>query len=99
MATNHRDGPHRGPDGRAFYGSVTIGERGQIVVPAQARRDQGLAPGDKLIVLGSPDGLALMSADRLLAALAPGTELFELLARGGADGGAGADGESASNEP
>ncbi len=31
-----------------FYGSVTIGERGQIVIPAEARKNHSLAPGDKL---------------------------------------------------
>ncbi|MGO2112593.1 MAG: AbrB/MazE/SpoVT family DNA-binding domain-containing protein [Pseudoclavibacter sp.] len=64
-----------GPEGRAFYGSVTVGERGQIVIPAQARRDHGVGPGDKLIVLGSRDGLALMSADRLLALIGDGSPL------------------------
>jgi AbrB family looped-hinge helix DNA binding protein len=58
-----------GPDGRKFYGSVTVGERGQIAIPAQARRDHGFEPGDKLLVLGSPDGLALMSAERLMELL------------------------------
>ncbi len=36
---------HRGPGGRAFYGAVTVGERGQVVIPAQARRDHGIEPG------------------------------------------------------
>ena len=34
-----------------FYDSVTVGERGQIVIPAKARKDFGIKPGDKLIVL------------------------------------------------
>ncbi len=40
------------PEGRKFYGSVTVGERGQIVIPAEARRDFNIKPGDKLLVLG-----------------------------------------------
>lgn len=72
-----------GPEGRMFYGSVTVGERGQVVIPAQARRDHGIAPGDKLIVLGSPDGLALMGADRLLDLLGDTTVLAERVRRAG----------------
>src|SRR5665647_415926 len=41
-----------GPGGRGFYGAVTVSERGQIALPAQARRDLGIKPGDKLLVLG-----------------------------------------------
>ncbi|GAA1109864.1 AbrB/MazE/SpoVT family DNA-binding domain-containing protein [Nocardiopsis composta] len=56
-----------GPGGRGFYGAVTVSERGQIVIPAQARRDLGIAPGAKLLVLGDPEqGLALMTIDRLM---------------------------------
>lgn len=40
------------PEGKKFYGSVTVGERGQIVIPADARRDFGVAAGDKLLVFG-----------------------------------------------
>ena len=35
-----------------FYGSTTVGERGQIVLPAELRKAFKLNPGDKLIVLG-----------------------------------------------
>lgn len=38
----------------ATYGMVTVGERGQIVIPAEARRDLGIEPGDKLIVMRHP---------------------------------------------
>lgn len=56
-----------GPGGRGFYGAVTVSERGQISLPAKARRDLGISPGDKLLVLGDPQqGLALMTVDRLL---------------------------------
>lgn len=42
----------RPPEGRKFYGSVTVSERGQIVVPAEARKDFNIKPGDKLLVFG-----------------------------------------------
>lgn len=38
------------PEGKKFYGSVTVSERGQIVIPAEARKDFGIAIGDKLLV-------------------------------------------------
>ena len=43
-----------------FYGTVTVGERGQIVVPAQAREDYHLSPGDKLLVFSDPHQVGLM---------------------------------------
>lgn len=37
-----------------FYGAVTVGERGQIVIPAEARAEMGVKPGDKLLVMKHP---------------------------------------------
>ncbi|GMV37847.1 MAG: hypothetical protein AMXMBFR61_23550 [Fimbriimonadales bacterium] len=37
-----------------FYGSVTVGERGQVVIPAEARHELGYNPGDKLLVMRHP---------------------------------------------
>lgn len=69
MSTNESK-PHYGPGGRGFYGSVTVSERGQIALPAQARRDLGISAGDKLLVLGDPEqGLALMTVDKLMGML------------------------------
>ncbi|APV43696.1 looped-hinge helix DNA binding domain-containing protein, AbrB family [Dehalogenimonas formicexedens] len=36
-----------------FYGSTTIGERGQMVIPAEARKDFDITPASKLLVFGS----------------------------------------------
>jgi len=43
-----------------FYGSVTVGERGQVAIPVEARREQDITPGGKLLAFGGPDGRALM---------------------------------------
>ena len=43
-----------------FYGTVTVGERGQIVVPAQAREDFDVNPGDKLLVFSDPHQVGLV---------------------------------------
>ncbi|UCE73360.1 MAG: AbrB/MazE/SpoVT family DNA-binding domain-containing protein [Methanomassiliicoccales archaeon] len=37
-----------------FQGSTTVGERGQIVLPAEMRKKQGINPGDKLLVISYP---------------------------------------------
>ncbi len=39
-------------DGKHFYGTTTLGEKGQVVVPAEARKAMGLKSGDKLLVFG-----------------------------------------------
>ncbi len=43
------------------YGTVTIGARGQVVIPMKVRKNYRLNPGDKLIVIakegGGPIGL------------------------------------------
>ncbi|MGD9496262.1 MAG: AbrB/MazE/SpoVT family DNA-binding domain-containing protein [Armatimonadota bacterium] len=39
-----------------FVGSVTVGERGQVVIPARAREKMALVPGDKLLAFIHPGG-------------------------------------------
>jgi len=43
-----------------FYGLTTVGERGQLVIPADARRDFQITPATKLIVFGSKSGGGLI---------------------------------------
>jgi AbrB family looped-hinge helix DNA binding protein len=40
---------------------VTVGNKGRVVLPAQARARQGWAEGTDLIAIDTPDGLVLMS--------------------------------------
>lgn len=55
------------PRGRYVFGTVTVGEKGQIVIPVKARRIFHIQPGDNLMVLGDINqGLALVSADFFL---------------------------------
>ena len=35
-----------------LYGTTKIGARGQVVIPAQARKDLGLKAGESLLVIG-----------------------------------------------
>jgi AbrB family looped-hinge helix DNA binding protein len=43
-----------------FFGSVTIGERGQVVIPVEARKRFQLEPGDRLLVMGDPAKRSIM---------------------------------------
>lgn len=58
------------PKGKHLFGTVTVGERGQIVIPVRARRVFALEPGSTLLLLGDEErGLALMPADAFARAL------------------------------
>lgn len=49
------------PRGKHVFGVVTVGEKGQIVIPAQARKIFSIEPGHRLLVLGDEgQGIALM---------------------------------------
>lgn len=64
---------------KKFYGAVTIGERGQIVLPAQARKDYGFKTGQKLIMLGDKHGVAVIGVEHLIALLDDSADLRELV--------------------
>jgi len=35
-----------------FYGTTTLGEKGQVVIPVEARKAMDIKKGDKLLVFG-----------------------------------------------
>jgi len=37
-----------------FYGKVPVGTKGQIVIPAEARKAMGIKPGDNVIIISGP---------------------------------------------
>ena len=52
------------PRGRHVFGTVKVGERGQIVIPKEARELFGIRPGDTLLVLGDEkNGLLVTPPD------------------------------------
>lgn len=54
------------PRGKYIFGTVIMSERGQIVIPKQAREKLHFAAGERLVVLGDEEqGLALMKAQLL----------------------------------
>lgn len=51
---------------KTFYGSTTVGEKGQVVIPVEARRTLELDSGEKLLVLGvDNESLILMKPSKL----------------------------------
>lgn len=56
------------PEGKHIFGIVTVGDKGQIVIPKKARDVFALQPGDQLLVLGDEkQGIALVKASVLQA--------------------------------
>ena len=51
------------PLGKNIWGSVTINERGQLVIPKGARDAFGLSGGQRLIIISDDKGIALVPAE------------------------------------
>ena len=55
------------PKGKHIFGVVTVGEKGQIVIPAKARKLFHISAGDQLIILGDEaQGLAVLKTEGFL---------------------------------
>ena len=56
------------PKGKHLFGLVTVGDKGQIVIPAKARKLFNISPGDSLVVLGDENqGMALMKSEHFMS--------------------------------
>lgn len=56
-------------DGKFIFGVVKVGERGQIVIPKEAREQYGIKAGDSLMVLGDQKGIAMLKTEVFQAIL------------------------------
>ena len=55
------------PQGKHLFGVVTVGDKGQIVIPAKARKLFDISPGDQMVILGDEtQGLALIKSENFL---------------------------------
>lgn len=55
------------PKGKHIFGMVKVGDKGQIVIPAKARKIFDIRSGDNLIILGDEgQGLAIIKEKVLL---------------------------------
>lgn len=50
-------------DGKYLFGVVKVGDKGQIVIPRDARKLYGIEPGDSLMVLGDQKGIAMLKTE------------------------------------
>jgi AbrB family looped-hinge helix DNA binding protein len=51
-------------EGKHMFGTVKVGERGQIVIPKEARETFDINPGDRLLILGDEKkGIAIVKED------------------------------------
>ncbi|MBQ6072321.1 MAG: AbrB/MazE/SpoVT family DNA-binding domain-containing protein [Bacteroidales bacterium] len=50
-------------DGKYIFGVVKVGDKGQVVIPRDARKLYAIKPGDALIVLGDQRGMALLKTE------------------------------------
>ena len=52
------------PKGKHIFGTVKVGEKGQIVIPKEARDLFAISPGDTLLVLGDEEnGIVISKPD------------------------------------
>lgn len=66
-----------------LYGTTTMGARGQVVIPAEARKDLNLMPGDQLMVMGKfGKALGLIKTEEMEGFV---KEIMENLAGSGAN--------------
>ncbi len=49
--------------GKYIFGVVKVGDRGQIVIPKDARELYGIKAGDSLLVLGDSKGMAILKTE------------------------------------
>lgn len=65
------------PKGKYIFGMVKVGDKGQIVIPAKARKVFDIKPGDNLIVLGDEgQGIAIIKEKGLLDMIQTAKEIF-----------------------
>jgi len=50
-----------------LYGTVKVGDRGQVVIPAEARKELDIKPGDLMFVMAGRNrrGIAMVKADAM----------------------------------
>ena len=56
-----------GKNGKFIFGVSKVGEKGQVVIPKDARKTFGINPGDSLLIVGDvKKGIALIKVDEFV---------------------------------
>ena len=56
-------------EGKYIFGVVKVGDKGQIVIPRDARKIYDIKPGDALLLLGDQKGMAILKTEIFQAAI------------------------------
>ena len=60
--------------------TISMGDRGRLVVPADVRERLGLLPGTPLVLLEAPDGLVLLTREQLRDRVRAGLQGVDVVA-------------------
>jgi len=74
--------------GMKLFGATTVGQRGQIVLPADLRKERDIKPGDKLLVMSRHESgvpILLIDADSMAGMLTEAEETLERISKEVAD--------------
>ena len=64
---------------KRVFGTAKVGDRGQIVIPKEARELFGIQPGDTLLILGEEETGLIVSRPELLSDIA--SQIFDTMKR------------------
>ena len=56
-------------EGKYIFGVVKVGDKGQIVIPRDARKIYDIKPGDALMLLGDQKGIAMLKTEIFQSAI------------------------------
>ena len=56
-------------DGKYIFGVVKVGDKGQIVIPKEARKVYDIKSGDALLLVGDKNGMALVKTEIFQSAI------------------------------
>lgn len=65
------------PKGRHIFGTAKVGEKGQIVIPKEARKLYSIKPGDTLFILGDDENGIIVTKPEIVNEVA--RTIFERL--------------------
>lgn len=54
------------PKGKHVFGTAKVGEKGQIVIPKEARKLFNIKPGDTLLILGDESSGIIVSSPQIV---------------------------------
>jgi AbrB family looped-hinge helix DNA binding protein len=56
-------------DGKYIFGVVKVGDKGQMVIPKEARKVYDIKSGDALLLVGDKNGMALIKTEIFQSAI------------------------------